>query len=253
MRSRTSTPERRSLAADARAVLTYAEALNEALREEMRRDPTVFVHGRGRRALGPGGGVFGVTKGLVDEFGPERVRDTPISEEAIVGLARRAPRCPGMRPVAEIMYSDFMALAMDPIVNQAAKMRYMFGGKISVPMVIRTNSGAPGNGGPALAVARGLVRPRPRPQGRHAVDARTTRRACSRRRHPRRQPGDLPRAQAALLHEGRGPDGRARAPVRAAAIVREGRDVTVVANQTHGAARRSRPQTSSRPRASSSR
>jgi pyruvate dehydrogenase E1 component beta subunit len=121
-------------------LLTYAEALNESLREEMRRDPRVFVMGEDVAVWG-GGGVFGVTKGLVDEFGPQRVRDTPISEEAIAALAVGAAVA-GARPVAEFMYADFMALAMEPIVNQAAKIRYMFGGKARVPVVFRAQEGA---------------------------------------------------------------------------------------------------------------
>ncbi|MFN8525222.1 MAG: alpha-ketoacid dehydrogenase subunit beta [Chloroflexota bacterium] len=121
-------------------VMTYSEALNEALREEMRRDPTVFVMGEDVAIWG-GGGVFGVTKGLVDEFGPERVRDTPISEEIIAAAAVGAAAT-GTRPVAEIMYVDFIGLSMEPIVNQAAKMRYMFGGKINMPLVIRAQEGA---------------------------------------------------------------------------------------------------------------
>ncbi len=120
--------------------LTYAQALNEALFEEMRRDPAVFVMGEDVAIWG-GGGIFGVTKGLVEEFGPERVRDTPISEEAIVALAVGAAAT-GSRPVAEIMYVDFMGLAMEPITNQAAKLRYMFGGKAKVPMVVRAQEGA---------------------------------------------------------------------------------------------------------------
>src|SRR5436305_2636138 len=120
--------------------ITYAEALNEALREEMRRDPAVFVMGE-EVAVWGGGGVFGVTKGLVEEFGTERVRDTPISEEAIAAVAVGAAAT-GSRPVAEIMYVDFIGLAMEPIVNQAAKLRYMFGGKARVPLVIRAQEGA---------------------------------------------------------------------------------------------------------------
>src|SRR5919201_442294 len=127
-------------APEAERVITYAEALNEALREEMRRDPAVFVMGEDVAVWG-GGGVFGVTKGLVDEFGPERVRDTPISEEAIAAVAVGAAAT-GSRPVAEIMYVDFIGLAMEPIVNQAAKLRYMFGGKAKVPLVIRAQEGA---------------------------------------------------------------------------------------------------------------
>ncbi len=121
--------------------LTYAMALNEALREEMRRDPRVFIMGEDVAIWGNKGGVYGVTTGLAEEFGLERVRDTPISEEGIVGTAVGAA-VTGMRPVAEIMYVDFMALAMDPLVNQGAKLRYMFGGKARVPVVIRTQEGA---------------------------------------------------------------------------------------------------------------
>src|SRR5215208_1809641 len=120
--------------------MTYADALNEGLREEMRRDPTVFVMGEDVAGWG-GGGVFGVTKGLVEDFGPDRVRDTPISEEIIAAAAIGAAAT-GSRPVAEIMYVDFIGLAMEPIVNQAAKLRYMFGGKAKVPMVIRAQEGA---------------------------------------------------------------------------------------------------------------
>ena len=121
-------------------VMTYAEALNEALREEMRRDPTVFVMGEDVAIWG-GGGVFGVTKGLVDEFGPERIRDTPLTE-AVIAAAAVGAAATGTRPVAEIMYVDFMTLTMEPIVNQAAKMRYMFGGKITLPLVMRAQEGA---------------------------------------------------------------------------------------------------------------
>lgn len=118
--------------------ITYREALNEALREEMLRDEKVFLFGED---IGIYGGANGVTKGLMDEFGAKRVLDTPISEAAITGAAAGAALV-GTRPVAEIMFVDFLALAMDQLVNQAAKMRYMFGGKARVPMVIRTQGGA---------------------------------------------------------------------------------------------------------------
>ncbi|SHM44215.1 pyruvate dehydrogenase E1 component beta subunit [Caldanaerovirga acetigignens] len=117
--------------------LTYAEAIREAIRNEMKRDPRVFILGED---VGKFGGCFGVTQGLVDEFGEELVRDTPISEEAIAGVAVGAAAT-GMRPIAEIMFMDFVTVAMDQLVNQAAKMRYMFGGKISLPMVIRLPEG----------------------------------------------------------------------------------------------------------------
>jgi acetoin:2,6-dichlorophenolindophenol oxidoreductase subunit beta len=134
------TTEARAATPAAERQITYAEALNEALREEMRRDAAVFVMGEDVAVWG-GGGVFGVTKGLVEEFGTERVRDTPISEEAIAAVAVGAAAT-GSRPVAEIMYVDFIGLAMEPIVNQAAKLRYMFGGKARVPLVIRAQEGA---------------------------------------------------------------------------------------------------------------
>ncbi len=118
--------------------LTTAQAIREALAEEMRRDPRVFLLGED---IGIYGGAFGVTNGLLEEFGPERVRDTPIAESAVVGCAIGASLL-GMRPVVEIQFSDFITNAMDAIVNQAAKIRYMFGGKARVPIVVRTPGGA---------------------------------------------------------------------------------------------------------------
>jgi len=119
--------------------ITYRDALREALREEMLRDETVFVLGEDVGRYWEG--AFRVTKGLAEEFGDERVRDTPISESAIIGVAAGAA-ITGMRPVAEIMFGDLSALAMDQIANQVAKMRYMFGGQAKVPVVIRTPFGA---------------------------------------------------------------------------------------------------------------
>jgi len=119
--------------------ITYREALREALREEMRRDSTVFLLGEDIGKYW--GGAFRVTEGLAEEFGDERVRDTPISESAIIGTGVGAA-ITGMRPVAEIMFGDLTALAMDQIANQAAKIRYMFGGQARCPLVIRTPFGA---------------------------------------------------------------------------------------------------------------
>ncbi len=130
--------ERCRRAAHGTREITYRQAIQEALREEMKRDPDVFVMGED---VGLYGGAYGATRGLFEEFGEERVRDTPISEAAIGGSAVGAAMC-GMRPVAEIMYVDFTPLAMDQIANQGAKNRYMFGGKTRVPMVIRTEGGA---------------------------------------------------------------------------------------------------------------
>lgn len=117
--------------------MNYLEAINAALREEMKRDPKVFILGED---VGIFGGCFGVTKGLFEEFGPERVLDTPISETAIIGAAVGAAAA-GLRPVPEIMFMDFMAVCLDEVLNQAAKMRYMFGGHAKVPMTLRTPCG----------------------------------------------------------------------------------------------------------------
>lgn len=118
--------------------ITYAEAIREALRQEMVRDESVFLIGED---VGRYGGAFGVSYGLVDEFGEERVRDTPISEAGIAGAATGAALV-GMRPVAEIMFMDLTTIAMDQLVNQAAKLRFMFGGKAKVPLVLRTPGGS---------------------------------------------------------------------------------------------------------------
>jgi pyruvate dehydrogenase E1 component beta subunit len=127
---------------------SYRQAINEALRMEMRRDPNVIVLGEdvagGQGASGETGlvgGVFGVTGGLYKEFGPSRVLDTPISESAIIGAAAGAA-VTGMRPVAEIMFVDFVGVCFDQIYNQAAKFRYMFGGHATTPLVIRSMIGA---------------------------------------------------------------------------------------------------------------
>jgi len=118
--------------------MTYAEAIRDGMRIEMKRDPSVYICGED---VGIFGGCFGVTAGLIDEFGPERVRDTPISETAIVGHSVGAAAA-GMRPIPEIMFIDFMAVCLDELFNQAAKMRYMFGGKAKIPIVLRTPCGA---------------------------------------------------------------------------------------------------------------
>ncbi|HTP25394.1 MAG TPA: alpha-ketoacid dehydrogenase subunit beta [Anaeromyxobacteraceae bacterium] len=118
--------------------ITYAAAIREAMSEEMRQDPRVFLLGED---VGVYGGAFGVSVGMIEEFGPERVRDTPISEAAIVGMATGAALT-GFRPIAEIQFSDFLVLALDQLGNQAAKMKYMFGGKARVPMVVRAPEGS---------------------------------------------------------------------------------------------------------------
>ena len=118
--------------------ITYAEAIREAMTLEMRRDPDIFFFGED---IGLYGGAFGVSVGMFEEFGEQRVRDTPISEAVLVGAAAGAA-VTGTRPIVEIQFSDFITIGMDQLVNQAAKMRYMFGGRAQVPMVLRTPSGS---------------------------------------------------------------------------------------------------------------
>lgn len=116
---------------------TYVQAIKDVLAEEMRRDERIFIMGEDIATLG---GVFGATKGLLDEFGPERIRNTPISELGFVGAGVGAALA-GMKPVVELMYMDFTYVCMDQILNQAAKIRYMYGGKAEVPLVIRGQQG----------------------------------------------------------------------------------------------------------------
>lgn len=135
-------------AAKKTSMKTVREAINDAMRQEMERDPTVIVLGE-EVSGGAGcegvddayGGVFGVTKGLMPQFGRERVIDTPITESAIIGAAAGAANT-GLRPIAELMFFDFIGVCFDQIFNQSAKFRYMFGGKAKTPMVIRATVGA---------------------------------------------------------------------------------------------------------------
>ncbi|MGY8822432.1 MAG: alpha-ketoacid dehydrogenase subunit beta [Candidatus Latescibacterota bacterium] len=118
--------------------MLFREAIAQAMREEMKRDATVFLMGED---VGPSGGIFKCCEGLFDEFGPQRVLDTPIAEAGYIGLSVGAAMT-GMRPIAELMFGDFALLAMDQIVNQAAKIRYMTGGQCKVPLTIRLSMGA---------------------------------------------------------------------------------------------------------------
>jgi pyruvate dehydrogenase E1 component beta subunit len=118
--------------------ITYAEAVREAMQQKMREDEDVFLLGED---IGIYGGAFGVTRGMIEEFGPKRIRNTPISESGIAGAAVGAALT-GMRPILELQFSDFITIATDQIVNQAAKIRYMYGGKGQVPLVLRTPAGS---------------------------------------------------------------------------------------------------------------
>src|SRR5947199_6647996 len=209
--------------------MTYIEAIREALQEEMRRDPKVFVLGED---VGPYGGAFGVTQGLYDEFGELRVVDTPISESAIVGISIGAAMR-GYRPVAEMQFADFISCGFDQIVNQAATLRYRYGGRASVPIVVRAPSGGAVSGGlyhsqnpeawfvhrPGLKVVAPAT----------AYDAKGLLKAAIRDDNPviyfehkylyRRAKGEVP-------------DGDEIVPIGVAATRREGSDVTLL---TYGA------------------
>lgn len=118
--------------------ITYAQAIKDAMSEEMRRDEDVFMMGED---IGLYCGAFGVSKGMIQEFGDDRIMETPIAEQGYVGAAVGAAMA-GMRPIVELMFSDFMCVCFDELVNEAAKLRFMFGGKVKVPMVMRTAAGA---------------------------------------------------------------------------------------------------------------
>lgn len=202
------------------------DALNEALREEMRRDENVVLLGEDIGKYWQG--AFKVTRGLEEEFGPERVRDTPISENAIVGCAVGAAMT-GLRPVAEIMFGDLVALAMDQICNQAAKLRYMSGGQVKVPVVVRTPFGAGGSYAshhsqsleawfihiPGLKVV----------QPSNAYDAKGLLKSAIRDDNP------VVFCEHKFLYTVKGtiPDEEYTVPLGRARVMREGRDVTVIA------------------------
>ena len=192
-------------------MLSYPEALNEALEQEMLRDDRVFLMGED---VGATGGIFGVSKGLMERYGAERVRDTPISEATFVGCGVGAAIA-GMRPVVEIQIFDFVALTMDMLVNQAAKFRFMLGGKPSVPLVVR----GPQGGGIRLAAQHSQSLEAwfthvPGLGGRGPLHP-LRRQGPAGRRHPRRQPGGLPRTEAALPRRQRpGAGGALRHPAR---------------------------------------
>ena len=235
--------------ADVMAIVTYRDALNQALREEMQRDPDVFLMGE---EVGVYQGAYKVSRGLLDEFGPMRVVDTPITELGFAGVGVGAAMV-GLRPVIEFMTWNFALLAIDQLVNSAAKMRYMSGGQVGVPAVFRGpgRRRAPARRA-ALAGVRELVRPHPRAQGRHAGHA-GRRQGPAQERHPRRQPGGLHRGRDALQPQGRGPRGRAHRPARQGR-----REARRARRHDHlpledGARWRSRPPSSSRPRRSTPR
>jgi pyruvate dehydrogenase E1 component beta subunit len=203
----------------------FGQAINRAIADAMAADASVIV--MGEDVAGPGG-PFGVTRGLLDKFGAERVRDTPISEAALVGAAVGAAMT-GLRPVVEIMFMDFVTLAMDALVNQAAKARFMFGGQLSVPMVVRMPHGGGINAGPQhsqcleawLAHVPGLKVLCPA----NAEDAYGLTRAAI----ADDDPVILIENKALYAVKGELPERAAATPIGRARIGREGRDVSIVA------------------------
>lgn len=203
--------------------MNFAQAINEALRNELKRDPLVFIMGEDVVH-----GVFGVTAGLIDEFGKERVRNTPISEEAIAGGAVGAAAA-GSRPVAEIMFIDFATVAMDQIVNQAAKMRYMFGGRITLPITFRTMVGA---GIQAAAQhSQSLEAWFTHVPGLKVVYPSTPKDALGLTIAAIRDDNPVMVLEHKLLYamEGEVPDENEPIPIGKADIKREGKDVTIIA------------------------
>jgi pyruvate/2-oxoglutarate/acetoin dehydrogenase E1 component len=210
--------------------MTYSAALNKALREEMIRDDDVFVMGEDIGVWGDGGGVFAVTKGLLDEFGSERIRDTPISEEGFVSMGVGAALV-GSRPVVEVMYSDFLTLVMDPLVNQAAKLRYMFGGQAKVPLVVRTNLGA--SGGKAAQHSQSLETWFMHVPGLKVVVPTSPADAAGLLKTAIQDDNPVMFLEHKLLYfmKGEVPEVIEPIPFGKAVICREGKDVTVVATQ----------------------
>jgi len=205
--------------------MTYAEAIRSALREEMLRDERVFLFGED---IGRYGGAFGVTFGLLDEFGPERILETPISEAAIVGATAGAAMA-GMRPVAELMFMDFVLLTMEQLANQAAKARYMFGGKATVPMVIRMPGGS--GSGAAAQHSQSLESLLCHIPGLIVVNPSTPYEVKGLLLSAIRDPNPVCFVEHKLLYKTKGevPEGDYTIPLGTADVKRQGTDLTVVA------------------------
>ncbi len=205
--------------------LSYREALNQAMREEMRRDPRVFLIGE---EVGYYQGAFKVSKGFVEEFGPQRVLDTPITEAGFTGLAIGAAMA-GLRPIVELMTFNFGILALDQIVNNAAKIRYMSGGQLSVPMVIR----GPGSAAHQLAAqhSQSLEAWFCHVPGLKVIAPATPHDAKGLLKSAIRDPNPVIFIEAQLLYGTKGEvgDGEYTIPIGLAEVKRRGQDVTIVA------------------------
>jgi len=206
--------------------LSYLEAIRQALWQEMKRDESVFLLGED---IGRYGGAFGLTHGMLDEFGEERVRETPISEATIVATAIGAALL-GMRPVAEIMFMDFILLSLDQIANQAAKMRFMFGGRTSVPMVVRMPGGS--GSGAASQHSQSLESVLMHFPGLIVLNPSTPYDAKGLMLSAIRNPNPVCFVEHKILYKTKGevPEEEYTIPIGIAEIKRPGRDITVVAN-----------------------
>jgi pyruvate dehydrogenase E1 component beta subunit len=206
--------------------MTYLEAIRQALWQEMKKDERVFLLGED---IGRYGGAFGLTHGMLDEFGSERVRETPISEATIVATAIGASLL-GMRPVAEIMFMDFALLALDQIANQAAKMHFMFGGRTTVPIVVRMPGGS--GTGAASQHSQSLESILMHFPGLKVVNPSTPYDAKGLMLAAIRDPNPVCFIEHKVLYKTKGevPDGDYAVPIGVAEIKRVGRDITVVAN-----------------------
>lgn len=205
--------------------ISYADALNEALAEELERDERTFIMGEDVAVFG---GVFGVTRGLQERFGRRRVFDTPLSETLIVGAGVGAA-ITGTRPVVELQYSDFVAIAMDEIYNKAAKWRYMHGGRLSVPLVIRAPEGAKGGGGAEHSQSPGGLFQSA--FGLHVLMPSTPADAKGLLKSAIRDDNPVLFLEHKALYPKKGPvpEGEHLVPIGVADIKRPGTDVTVVA------------------------
>lgn len=206
--------------------ITYLEAIRQALWQEMKQDERVFILGED---IGRYGGAFGLTHGMLDEFGPERVRETPISEPTIVATAIGASLL-GMRPVAEIMFMDFALLALDQIANQAAKMHFMFGGRTSVPIVVRMPGGS--GTGAASQHSQSLESILMHFPGLKVVNPSTPYDAKGLMLAAIRDPNPVCFVEHKVLYKTKGevPQHDYTIPIGVAEVKRVGRDITVVAN-----------------------
>lgn len=206
-------------------IIEYRDALNEALTEEMERDPNVFIMGED---VGLYGGPFKVSKGLYDRFGEMRSLDTPIAEEGFVGIGVGAALA-GLRPIVELLYIDFSLLAMDQIVNQAAKARFMFGGKARVPLVIRTQGG--GGRGNAAQHSQSLEAWYVHVPGLIVIQPSTPKDAKGLLKSAIRNDNPIIFIEHKLLYNTKGtvPDGEYLIPIGKAEVKRQGKDTTIVA------------------------